>query len=162
MDQILPLQRLQQELGREWPAISKASGHAHATRAQLRDLLANLDTDDTSIVVFGSLAREEFTAGSDVDWTLLIDGQADPQHLRMVHEIAQRLETKGFKKPGREGVFGKMAFSHHIVHQIGGEDDTNRNTTERILLLLESKPIGRREAYDRVRRSVFKIGRAHV
>src|SRR2546421_555271 len=42
-----------------------------------------------------------------------------------------------------------MAFSHELVHQIGGEDDTNRNTTRRILLLLESDTIGRHEAYDR-------------
>lgn len=43
-----------------------------------------------------------------------------------------------------------MAFSHDLVHQIGGEDDTNRNTTRRILLLLESASIGRPDAYNRV------------
>jgi len=49
-----------------------------------------------------------------------------------------------------------MAFSHDIVHQIGGQSDTNKNTTQRILLLLESTPIGeRREAYDRVIRAVI-------
>jgi hypothetical protein len=49
-----------------------------------------------------------------------------------------------------------MAFSHDIVHQIGGQNDTNKNTTQRILLLLESTPIGeRREAYDRVIRAVI-------
>ena len=31
-----------------------------------------------------------------------------------------------------------MAFSHEIVHHIGGQADTNRNTTQRILLLLEA------------------------
>jgi hypothetical protein len=43
-----------------------------------------------------------------------------------------------------------MAFSHELVHRIGGEDDTNKNATRRILLLLESKAIGGKEAYDRV------------
>jgi hypothetical protein len=28
-----------------------------------------------------------------------------------------------------------MAFSHGIVHRIGGQNDTNKNTTQRILLL---------------------------
>ena len=37
-----------------------------------------------------------------------------------------------------------------MIHQIGGQDDTNANTTRRILLLLESQVIGRRDAYDRV------------
>lgn len=31
-----------------------------------------------------------------------------------------------------------MAFSHEIVHHIGGQADTNRNTTQRVLLLLEA------------------------
>lgn len=31
-----------------------------------------------------------------------------------------------------------------VIHQIGGQHDTNKNTTQRILLLLESCPIGRR------------------
>ena len=31
-----------------------------------------------------------------------------------------------------------MAFSHEIIHYIGGQADSNRNTTQRILLLLEA------------------------
>jgi hypothetical protein len=42
------------------------------------------------------------------------------------------------------------AFSHQIIHQIGGPDDTNRNTTQRILLLLESLAIGDDDAHNRV------------
>jgi len=49
-----------------------------------------------------------------------------------------------------------MAFSHDIVHEIGGQNDTNRNTTQRILLLLESHPIGSRaDAHERVLRAVI-------
>jgi hypothetical protein len=36
-----------------------------------------------------------------------------------------------------------MAFSHDIIHQIGGQNDTNKNTTQRILLLLESAAMGK-------------------
>ncbi|MEO7649595.1 MAG: hypothetical protein ABIZ80_03950, partial [Bryobacteraceae bacterium] len=43
-----------------------------------------------------------------------------------------------------------------LVHNIGGEDDLNSNTTRRVLLLLESHPVGNREAYDRVRRQVVR------
>jgi hypothetical protein len=48
-----------------------------------------------------------------------------------------------------------MAWSHPLVHLIGGEDDTNQNTTQRILMLLESTVIGRAEAYDRVRNNIL-------
>jgi hypothetical protein len=61
-----------------------------------------------------------------------------------------------FIEPGKSGVFGKMVGSHDLVHNIGGEDDLNSNTTRRVLLLLESPPIGNREAYDRVRRQILR------
>lgn len=104
-------------------------------------------------MVFGSLARGEWTSGSDLDWTYLVDGQANSDHLRIAQEIARVLKTHEdrFRSPGQTGTFGNLAFSHDIVHQIGGQADTNRNTTQRVLLLLESSAIGREvQAYERV------------
>ena len=46
-------------------------------------------SEDTSLVVFGSLARGEWTSASDLDWTYLIDGQANSDHL----VIAQKIQT---------------------------------------------------------------------
>lgn len=43
-----------------------------------------------------------------------------------------------------------------MIHRIGGGDNTNRNTTQRILLLLESRAIDRSEAYERVLRNVLR------
>ena len=61
-----------------------------------------------------------------------------------------------FIEPGKSGVFGNMIGSHDLVHNIGGEDDLNSNTTRRVLLLLESHAVGNREAYDRVRRQIVR------
>lgn len=127
------------------------------TREELDNLLSakipKYATEDTSLVVFGSLAREEWTSGSDLDWTYLIDGQANSDHLRIAQSIQGILKENEdrFRSPGSTETFGNMAFSHDLLHQIGGQNDTNKNTTRRILLLLESFPIGKRtEAYDRV------------
>lgn len=49
-----------------------------------------------------------------------------------------------------------MAFSHELVNLIGGGEDSNRNLTQRILLLLESVPIGRSEAHTRVTRALLE------
>ena len=149
------LTELQRGVGTDWPAILTAADASEATLNRLSGLLHGYDPLDTSLVVFGSLARGEWTSGSDLDWTLLVDGQADPEHSRAVHRIRQKLDSEGFIEPGPTAVFGNMAFSHGLIHQIGGEDDTNRNITQRILLLLESLAIGRRDAYDRVRRQVL-------
>ncbi|HEY6328108.1 MAG TPA: nucleotidyltransferase domain-containing protein [Blastocatellia bacterium] len=125
-------------------------------RTNLESEFQNFESKDTSIVVFGSLARDEFTSGSDIDWTLLLDGQADPRHTEASFAIAEHLEAREGRKPGREGTFGGLAISHDLIDKIGGSDDSNRNMTQRVLLLLESKPIGQREAYDRVLKSVLR------
>lgn len=147
---------LESRLGRTWSSISKARVDTQVRRQHLEKLFLRGNSPDTSLVVFGSVAREEITLLSDLDWILLIDGQSVPEHKDQEREIERVLTVNGFIKPGKSGVFGKMVGSHDIVHNIGGEDDLNSNTTRRILLLLESFPIGNREAYDRVRRQIVR------
>lgn len=116
---------------------------------------APIDSEDISVVVIGSLARGEWTSGSDLDWTLLIDGQADHRHALTAHALGQAIHAEGYRGPGATGVFGNMAFSPTLIHQIGGDDDTNQNTTRRLLLLLESRPVNRADAYDRVIKAIL-------
>ena len=113
---------------------------------------------DTEVLVFGSLARGEWTGDGDVDWTLLLDGHADTNHQRAAQDIRESLDAQNFKQPGTSGVFGGMAFSHEIVHYIGGANDSNTNLTRRILLLLESRSLEHQlmGARDRVVRQVIK------
>jgi predicted nucleotidyltransferase len=128
---------------------------AEAKRQKLQEALADLDSEDTSIVVSGSLARDEFTDGSDIDWTLLIDGLSDPGHYPLTNKIDEIIRGIAAKPAGREGTFSTMVFSHDLVHQIGGDVDTNKNTTRRLLLLLESRVVGREDAYRRVVRNIL-------
>src|SRR5690348_3403196 len=129
------VEALSQSLGRPWPAISAAQSSAEEVQQLLSEQLGEFSSDDLDIVVFGSLARGEWTSGSDVDWTLLIDGQASPYHRTVARRIRERIAATSFRgkelnEPGTEGIFGNMAFSHDIVHHIGGQADTNRNTTQ--------------------------------
>src|SRR6266581_3422036 len=68
-------------------------------RASLDEILSKeipaYASDDTSLVVFGSLARGEWTSGSDLDWALLIDGQVDVGHVEIAREIGSVLLGDG-------------------------------------------------------------------
>jgi len=128
-------------VGGNWQNLQRARSFTRLQLSGLRTNLRDYDNEDASIVVFGSLARDEATPGSDLDWTLLVDGKANPEHLRLVQAIRRIVPSD--KGPGVEGIFGNLAFSHQILHCIGGEDDSNANTTLRILLLLESKKHGK-------------------
>ena len=144
------LDALAARLGCAWPHIAAAARASERERRRLEALVAAIVPADASFVAFGSLARGEFTAGSDLDWTLLIDGRADRRHPAAVRDLVAALTGADVRGPGPTGVFGNLAFSHPILHQIGGQDDSNRNTTQRILLLLESRPLGPAEAHQRV------------
>ena len=147
---------LQKHLGVQWPSIAKAHADTLAMRKKLRELFSKRTASDTSIVVFGSVARFEVTSKSDTDWILLVDGSASPEHKSQEIEVEQALASKNFIEPGQSEIFGKFVGSHDLIHRIGGEDDLNSNTTRRILLLLESLPLGNWDAYDRVRRQILR------
>ncbi len=136
--------QLGQAEDRSWPNIVGCQQLTTERRQELQTLLHEqaLIPADSEFVVFGSLARGEVTQGSDIDWTLLVDGPADPNHKRMALAIEQALADADFKRPGKTGTFGGLTFSHDVIHRIGGEEDTNLNTTRRVLLLLESFGIG--------------------
>lgn len=149
------LERLCATLNRRWKPLDSAREQSALVRKTLAESLERLIPGDTSLVVYGSIAREEYTQGSDADWTLLVDGQADPGHFNVVHTIRKVIEGQKLHPPGPTATFGSVIFSHEIVHHIGGQSDSNKNTTQRILLLLESAPVGRAEAYERVIRAVL-------
>lgn len=161
MDGLLPTAKTCSEL-LDSGQLRRARELSLKTREELDELLSSelgkYTSEDTSLVVFGSLARGEWTSGSDLDWTYLIDGEANPDHLVITQKIRQILKKnkEKFPPPGQTGTFGNIAFSHDIIHQIGGQHDTNRNTTQRILLLLESIALGKRtDAHERVVKGVI-------
>jgi predicted nucleotidyltransferase len=157
MSQPQPLEavfKLERSLGASWPSIRAAHDATVMLHERLGQALDQFTSEDTSVVIFGSAARFEVTSQSDTDWLYLVDGQADPRHRDSAIGVTREIEKIG-NEPGPEGTFGTLASSHDLVQFIGGRDDTNANLTRRILLLLESRPIGRREAYDRVVRAVL-------
>jgi predicted nucleotidyltransferase len=144
-----PIQQLELELGASWENLNKARQLALSTKEILLSRLEKHTSDDANIVVFGSLARNEYTDGSDIDWTLLLDGKAKSNYLSIKNQINKIIKAIENKPPGQEGTFGNISISHDIIYKIGGGDDTNKNTTQRILLLLESTSIGNGNARTR-------------
>ncbi len=150
------IELLARELRTEWRSIAAAKENAHEKIRTLSKLLEGETSPDASVVVHGSLARLELTSESDLDWTLLVDGRANPQHQKDLLRIRAKLLAAGFGEPGQERTFGSLSFSHQIIHMIGGEDDSNANTTRRVLLLLEASAIGDyRLAFEAVQKNVL-------
>jgi predicted nucleotidyltransferase len=146
------LEELQKKCDTSWEHMHAAQREAYQHLHTFRELVTSEKTEsqDVSVVIFGSLARREWTAHSDLDWTLLIDGPVDSKHATEANRLSDRVKQAGFKQPGPTALFGKLAISHNLVHEIGGQEDSNRNLTQRLLLLLESRAVERDEAHRRV------------
>ena len=150
--------------GKTWDEIFKAekltADNFDKITKQFDLIPSPITSTDADLIIFGSLARNECTAKSDVDWTLLIDGQANSNHLNVAHIVEDTLLATGLAEPGKSGMFGQITFSHDLIHYIGGQDDTNHNLSRRILLLLESIRVLDSDkndgtAYERVIRGVI-------
>lgn len=148
-----PLEQLSAETGYEWPAVYRARERTRAVLAELRERATS--PGDTSVVVFGSLARGELTAASDADWILLVDGRSTPADFRQAGQIEATFAEAGLAAPGRSGTFGALSSSHELIHNIGGQHDTNQNLTRRILLLVESASVSNPEVHRRVLKGIL-------
>lgn len=153
------LQKLETFCSTEFPSIKQCITHTQKMHSNIDEIVRSQSPPvlgpDTGFVVYGSLAREEATPGSDIDWTVLVDGQADAKHIEVARKIQAVLKEAGYVGPGRTGTFGETSFSHSLVNHIGGANDTNINMTRRILLLLESRSIGGDLVRERVVRCVL-------
>lgn len=149
-----PFDQLRAKYSGEWPAVVRARQYT-AGRLLALEPIKEFESDNTSVVLFGSFARGELTPGSDVDWSLLIDGPSDPEHIRIMQEVGRSLEALGLQEPGTTQTFGTMVGSHDLIQNIGGLNDTNQNLTRRILLLLESLAVTNAIVRDRILRGAL-------
>ena len=91
--------QLAERCGGSWPTLLAAAGAAPKERDRLSELLAvkQLQPSDTGAVVFGSLARDEWTSKSDLGWTLLIDGPVKAETHRNRTQDGSRARRPGSK-----------------------------------------------------------------
>jgi len=112
---------LQCRLNEGWAATVRARAKTVDISRKIEKALSGLSSTDASIVVFGSLARSEWTSKSDVDWTLLVDGQAErvsgtPLEVERRFSDPIRLES-GCESLERRENRREQTLSHH--HQEG-------------------------------------------
>ena len=111
--------------------------------------------DDLIIGVNGSVARREYTSGSDVDHFFLSTVCSCADLSKEESDFRQALEAKGLRMPAADGVFEGSLFKDKLLSPIGGEDDTNKTLTRRMLFLLEGEWIFNQEAFEGLRESLI-------
>lgn len=149
---------------KEYPALADAYQFTEKKLNALRsDLEAALSTsghrDKITIVTVGSYGRNEASEESDLDLYILFDSDRNPEEtiadeIEAIKEVQDRHIGNS---PGDTGTFGHDACIHFddIVSNIGGEEDTNKLTTRRLLFLLEGTWLFGRERFQQYRRELL-------
>jgi len=146
------LERLAARTGTGFPALLAARVRTAEGLAERRARVARLrGDDDSAVVLVGSWGRAEVTRSSDDDWLVLVDGPPRAHVDPAAHAVADAMEAKA---PGREGIFGTVAFGDELHANIGLAADSNANLTRRMLLALESVPVSGEPVWRAVRTSI--------
>lgn len=123
-------------------------------RVVLAEALADFDGKRLTVAVAGSLGRFEASELSDADLIIITDDAEQGDHVRQ--EIIPDLIVKaGFKAPNPKGVFSRTAQLEQLTSKIGEMDEDIITHSQRLLLLLETRPLFNDDEYNRVVTTIF-------
>lgn len=121
----------------EMRAYSRARVFSEGKLADLRSSLAAVTPEGVSVLTFGSYARREASPNSDLDYLLVFEGAEPSEEPPCATPIRKAIEAHVPIEPGQGGPFGVHIAGADLLKNVGGNDDTNKAITRRILLLLE-------------------------
>ncbi|WP_133057330.1 nucleotidyltransferase domain-containing protein [Mycolicibacterium iranicum] len=141
------------------PGLTEAIHRSKNTAERMRTALSGFDSAGGAmdVVAFGSLARQEYTPASDVDYLVLVNGIHDPGAPRALLEVVKRVVAEeaaadgtGTKQPGTSGLFGRAIGVFDIINQVGLEGDTNSTHTIRMEIIQESISLLNEELHSKI------------
>jgi len=131
-----------------FPTLRQAWQSSVATLEKINArLIEAIDTPGVGVVVAGSFGRLEASELSDLDFMILSQddlGEAVPDIVTVIRRIASDLKVN---LPNPEGVFSTTLSINKLINQMGGAEDTLESLAQRMLLLMESRPIYNEEIY---------------
>lgn len=145
------LEVLSEASGTSFPNLASARTRTLERLATLRrEIGPRCESDQFSVVLFGSWARRELTPHSDDDWAILVEGVASvlDADVEEARTVTNDCLGQGLAKPGSQDIFGLAFRFDDLVTKIGLDDDTNTNLTRRMLLLLESVPVSGQDVWE--------------
>lgn len=121
---------------------------------EIRNRLEALPLGGAVVLVCGSFARREASAQSDIDYVMVPDDtEMDPD---LSERVSSEIRSIVPNSPSEGGAFGELVNRGKILANIGGDDDSNKNITRRILLLLEGEWLFNKEGLQGFRREILE------
>lgn len=140
-------------------AIERAKKHSEATLGALRARLHQMVPADEVVVTCGSYARREASAQSDIDFFVIAQTsleQPDVPDVPWLEAVRSAISEIVPLEPAEGGAFSKFELRGAMLHNIGGDNDSNQKVTRRMLFLLEGEWLFNEEGLKSVRRQILE------
>ena len=121
---------------------------------KIRSRLEELPLGDAVVLVCGSYARREASEQSDIDYAMVSGGTDTGPDLN--ESVSSAIGNIVPNRPSKGGPFGEPVDRNKILDNIGGDNDSNKNITQRILFLLEGEWLFNEEGLRDFRREILK------
>ena len=135
-------------------AHDRCSKYSEDTLNELRTRLEDISLRDEVVLVCGSYARREASPNSDIDFFILSNdtkGNSSP-----IDRVRTAIKEVAPHEPSENGAFGGSVDRNQMLENIGGDDDTNRTMTRRILFLLEGEWLYNKNGLRDFRREILE------
>ena len=98
------------------------------------------ENNNFSVLVAGSFGRLDAHQKSDLDFMVIHNGhlEGEDEKVNTIREIA---ETLGIGLPNPNGAFSRPVPLDDIIKKIGSREDDLHSTAQRMLILMECRPI---------------------
>lgn len=132
------------------------SREALTTAREAAKKLSLATPDAMSVLALGSVGRMEASAASDLDLAVLYDptqttrGRAEQMRAELVDGLGAHFDIP-------QKTFRAAIDMHDLLHNVGGQRDTNTRLTYRALILTESAWLYNQAACDGLRREIFDV-----
>lgn len=134
-------------------AIERAKGFSEAKLKDLRLRLADIIAPSDIVLTCGSYARREASDASDIDF-FIISEQAN--NLSWVESAKDAIKSIVRIESAADGAFGSVVQKDEMLQNIGGDGDSNKKITQRMLFLLEGEWLFNKSGLNEVRRQILE------
>lgn len=121
-------------------------------------LQRSINNDNVCVVTVGSYARGEASDESDIDCFIIYDDEyVDEKSAEEISNTVRLfIESIPIKMPSKGGAFDSIVKRREFLENIGGNSDTNKSLTRRMLYLLECEWLTNEEFYNKLTTDIIK------
>jgi hypothetical protein len=136
-------------------AYTRSKAYSDNKLSSLREALKSIVPDDCVVLTCGSYARREASDKSDIDFFILTPYAPPRNPLPWMTEARDAIGGIVKFKPSKNGAFGQPEARKSVSINIGGDKDSNKKMTRRMLYLLEGEWLTNADLFYETRRKIL-------